>query len=142
MPDPLPQRDYEPCPISGQPIQNIFQAIADPRTGRPADFDVVLQRLTNAEPLGEGERIAYIGKGTFAVIKTERVEGRNQLVVRKRIQYEDSHDRHNWRRELAPGISRDYTPQPTPLSELYKPEEVARFPRFDSGGAQYNARSN
>lgn len=141
MPDPIPQRDYEPCPISGTPIQSIYQAIADPRTGKPADFDSVLQRLTNSEPLGEGERIAYVGNGTFAVIKTERVDGRPQLVMRKRIQYEDS-QKYSWRRELAPGISRDYQPQPTPINELYKPEELAKFPRFESSGAQYIARSN
>ena len=46
-----------------------------------------------------------------------------RYVIRKRIQYEDEFEKHSWRRELSPGISRDYKPTPQPLSELYDEAE-------------------
>lgn len=134
MPAPIPQREYEACPISGEPIKDIFTAIADPRTGRPANFDSVIQRLSEQERLREGERLAYLGRGAFGIIDMEKVDGKTRLVVKKKIQFEEGREPDEWRRELAPGISRDYVPQPSPIHELYTTEEISKFPRFDTSG--------
>ncbi len=148
MPEPIPQREYEPCPISGEEIDHIASAIAHPGTGKPARFESVIKRLEQqiiaeqeGEEIEEG-RIAYLGRGTFGLITFENVPGKNQpmLVVQKYIEYEDN-DRHEWRRELAPGISRDYIPNPQPLSQLYTPEEIKQFPRFEAPTAGQVGRS-
>ena len=125
MPEPPPKRDYDPCPISGEPIEDILSAVAHPDSGRPCNFDSVVNHLKETEPLEADERICYIGEGSFGIVKEE--EKGSALTIRKRIQYEDSHAKHEWRRELSPGISRDYLPNPTPLSELYSDEDIRNF---------------
>ncbi len=141
MPAPVPEREYESCPLSGEEIDDIVTAIAEPYSGRPARFDRVIEKIRASEEIGEEERLAYLGKGAFGIVSIQKGEnGRPELFVRKRIQYEDSHEKYSWRRELAPGISRDYIPHPEPLSELYSREELEQFPRFDAAGASY-ARS-
>mgnify|MGYP006304579993 CR=1 FL=1 len=123
MPAPVPNRDYETCPISGEPITDIYTAITDPETGRPANFDSVIQRLTEQEDLAPNERICYLGRGSFGVLVDQKGK-KPRYYVRKRIQYEDEYEKREWRRELSPGISRDYTPSPQPLSELYDEAEA------------------
>jgi hypothetical protein len=122
MPPPVPDRDYEPCPVSGEPINDILTAIADPETGKPSDFDSVISRLSEQEELAENEHICYLGKGSFGIVVDQKGQ-KPRYVIRKRIQYEDEFEKYSWRRELSPGISRDYRPEPQPLSELYDEAE-------------------
>ncbi len=123
MPAPIPKRDYESCPISGEPITDIYTAIADPETGKPANFDSVILKLTEQEELAENERVCYLGRGSFGILVDQKGK-KPRYYVRKRIQYEDEYEKHPWRRELSPGISRDYEPSPQPLHELYDEAEA------------------
>jgi len=123
MPPTVPKREYEPCPISGEPISNIYTAIADPVSGRPANFDSVIARIAESEELAENERVVYMGRGSFGILVDEKGK-KPRYYVRKRIQFEDEHETYNWRKELSPGISRDYVPSPQPLSELYDEAEA------------------
>ncbi len=144
LPDSPPERDYDPCEISGEDIEDIVTAIAHPRTGKPVRFESVINSLLEQEQeeLAQDERLAYIGKGAFGIVKVEKKPGgRTELVVRKYFYYEDTHEKHTWRRELAPGISRDYIPDPQPLADLYSSEEISRFPRFDAAGSSVFSRS-
>jgi len=142
LPDPIPEREYEPDPLTGEPVEDIFSAIAEPHSGKPANFESVVKRLEEQEAPEEGERICYLGKGSFGLITEEKEKGKTTLVVKKRIQYEDTHEDYQWRKELSPGISRDYKPEPEPLSNLYSPEEVASFPKFDRSSLVYMSRTN
>ena len=129
MPPPVPRRDYGPDPITGEPISDILTAITDPESGRPANFDSVVRRLEEQETVAENERIVYIGKGTFGILVEDKSR-KPRYTIRKRIQVEDDHQRHEWRKELSPGISRDFIPSPEPLSELY---DEAAASVLDSG---------
>lgn len=140
MPDPPPAREYPPCTVSGEPIDDIYAAIADPRTGEPAKLDSVIQKLSEQERLGENERICYIGEGQFGVVREVERNGKNAIEIIKRIPYEDRHAKQQWRRELSPGISRDYVPKPEPITDLYTPEQERTFPRFGRGGSGYMPR--
>ncbi|MFP4300881.1 MAG: hypothetical protein ACLFPW_07575 [Spirochaetaceae bacterium] len=142
LPDPVPEREYEPDPLTGEPVEDIYSAIAEPHSGKPANFESVLKRLEEQESLEEDERICYLGKGAFGIVAEEEDRGKTRLVVRKRIQYEDSHEDYRWRKELSPGISRDYKPEPEPLSNLYSSEEIASFPKFDRSSQVYMSRSS
>ncbi len=129
MPPPVPKREYEPDPLTGEPVSDILSAVADPESGKPANFDSIIRRLEEQETLGENERIVYVGRGAFGVLVDDK--GRKpRFFIRKRIQIEDEFQKYEWRRELSPGISRDYSPQPQPLSELH--DEAAASVR-DSG---------
>lgn len=141
LPDPPPKRDYPPCPISGKPIRDVFTAISHPETGSPTNMESVIAELTKREQLEADERICYIGEGKFAVVQEKKVEGRHSLEIKRRIEYENTNVTCEWRRELSPGISRDYEPQPEPMSELYSPEEERQFPKFNRGGGSYMPRS-
>jgi hypothetical protein len=143
MPPKPEPREYDACPLSGEPIDNIYVAIADPDSGNPTRFDKVLERLAGREELTENQRLVYIGAGNFAVIE-ERVKDRRKTVeVVKKIPYEDTHQKNAWRRELSPGISRDYVPQPEPLDNLYTTEEIMSFPKLGAAsGASYMPRTN
>ena len=123
MPPPAPKRLYDPDPISGEPISDILTAVTDPETGRPAKFDSIVGRLVEQEPLAENERLVYIGKGAFGVL-VEQKGRKPRYFIRKRIQIEDEFQKYPWRRELSPGISRDYVPSPQPLAELYDEAEA------------------
>lgn len=123
MPPPVPRREYDPDPISGEPISDILTAVTDPETGKPANFDSVVRRLEEQEELAENERIVYVGRGAFGVLVDQKGK-QPRYYIRKRIQVEDEHEKYSWRRELAPGISRDYTPEPQPLSDLYDEAEA------------------
>lgn len=144
LPEPVPERTYDPCPLSGEEIDDITSAIAHPQTGRPARFESVIRSLSSQveDELSEDHRIAYLGRGTFGLITFEKIPGKSQpmLVVKRYFEYEDN-EKHQWRRELAPGISRDYIPEPQPLAELYTQEELASFPRFDASGSGFSSRN-
>jgi hypothetical protein len=140
MPEPPAHREYPPCPISGEPIDDIYSAIADPRSGEPSNLDSVINKLMELEPLEPEERICYIGEGQFGVIQEVKRNGKNVMEIKRRIPYEDRHDKHQWRKELSPGISRDYIPHPPPITELYSAEEQRTFPRFGRIGTGYTPR--
>ena len=123
MPPPVPRRDYGPDPISGEPLADILTAIADPGSGRPANFETVLKQLEEQERLAENERIVYVGKGSFGVL-VENTSSKPRYNIRKRIQVEDEYEKYEWRKELSPGISRDYVPAPQPLSVLFDEAEA------------------
>lgn len=141
MPERPPEREYGPCPLSGEPIEHILSAVQDPETGRPAVLERAIERVSRNEELGENERLCYIGDGSFGVVYEER-RGKNTVVeIRRRIEYENRNDKAEWRKELSPGISRDYVPEPRPLSELYTQEELLSFPKFTRAGSYYVPRS-
>lgn len=58
------------CALCQQPIGVIASALTAPQGGY-AHFDCVLQSLQGERRLGETEKISYIGRGTFAVVRTE-----------------------------------------------------------------------
>ena len=130
MPEPPPKREYPPCPISGETIDDPYSAVEDPETGQPARLDSVVKKLTESEELGPNERIAYIGRGAFGVVEERKENGKKQVVIKRRIEYETGRNVQDWRKELSPGISRDYVPEPEPLTELYSEEEQHKFPKF------------
>ena len=88
-----------------------------------ANFDRVIQRLAESEELQPNEAICYLGRGSFGILVDQKGK-KPRYFVRKRIQFEDEHEKYTWRRELSPGISRDYVPSPQRLSELYDEAEA------------------
>lgn len=125
MPDPVPERDYGECPISHEPIDDIYAAIDDPETGRPARFEAVLERIAKREDIAENEHVIYIGSGNFAIAEDDPKGG--FPIIKRRVEFEDTHRKTEWRKELSPGISRDYPPNPEPVYKLYSAEEMREW---------------
>ncbi len=136
-----PKRDYEPCSLSGKEIENIFIAVAHRDTGKPVNFDAVVDFLRNSEHIKPEQDLIYVGAGCFGVYEEQEENGLKQKVQINKIVYEDNHHKPDWRRELAPGISRDYMPSPSPLSDLYTQEELRAFPKLGSETGSYMPRT-
>ncbi|NMA22079.1 MAG: hypothetical protein GX938_01005 [Spirochaetales bacterium] len=60
----------EECAICHQRIDVIASALTHP-SGGYAHFDCVLGQLESERTLAEGQKISYIGRGTFAVVQSD-----------------------------------------------------------------------
>ena len=89
------------CPVCNQPINDIASAIADKKTGKPAHFDCILNSIKESEPVGENEKISYIGQGRFAVLYFENPRDQRHFTIKKIIEYEDKEQKTEWRDELS-----------------------------------------
>jgi len=107
MPEPPPKREYDVCPICSLPMRDIHSAIAYPPSDQPAHFECVVSRIAEDEHLAPGERVVYLGHGSFGIVQDQSQQGKSRYVVRKRIQFEETERVFGWRKELSPGISRD-----------------------------------
>ncbi|RKX74372.1 MAG: hypothetical protein DRP60_10370 [Spirochaetes bacterium] len=94
-----PDRPKPPCSICGEPIQDITSALSRPTDGTPVHFDCALQSVTDKLNPGEGEKVIYLGKGSFAVVEHEAYQKRS-LKVSRRIDWENLEEISEWRREL------------------------------------------
>jgi hypothetical protein len=139
MPPKAPFRQLDPDPITGEEIKNPLTAIAHPQSGKPMNIETVLKLLSDTEEIKDGNELAYIGAGAFGIIEYQNEDPRFQ--VHKKIPYEDTHQSNIWRKELSPGISRDYTPKPEPLDRLYSQEEIQNFPKLGASAAVYLPKS-
>lgn len=72
------------CSYCGKTIDNIASAI-HPDEDSFFHFDCMIEKLTEQEELLEGEKISYIGRGTFAIV-TKNEE--NNIIFRKTIEVE------------------------------------------------------
>lgn len=75
---PLPARCVEEplldCPLCGKVIENIASALTHPEGGF-CHFDCVLEKITKDERISEGQKVSYIGRGTFAVVEANTEDG-------------------------------------------------------------------
>jgi len=106
--EPLPVPD---CPWCGKPIQDISFAIADRESGAPVHFECVAAKIAEAEILGKGDEVTYIGGGRFAVVffpgsggeppqpqrQEPRHEPKRDFKIKKIIEWEDKDKRAEWR---------------------------------------------
>ena len=89
------------CPKCNMPITDVSSAMADKSTGKPVHFDCVLNQLKENEPVGENEKIAYIGQGRFAVIFFENPRDQRHFTIKKIIEWEDREQKSAWRDEIC-----------------------------------------
>lgn len=89
------------CPVCGQPINDIANAMADKTSGSPVHFDCVLEQVKKTEPTGENEKISYIGQGRFAVLYYENPRDQRHFTIKKIIEWENREQKSEWREELS-----------------------------------------
>ncbi len=100
------QIEYKSCPICGKSVKSMLTAIAVNEEGDPAHFDCVLKQLTEQEKPVSGEKITYIGNGTFAVVKMKPGSRGASFTVIKRIQYENKDLKADWRKRISKRIKK------------------------------------
>jgi hypothetical protein len=94
-----PQIEYPQCPLCEKAVRDLRSAITHRETGRPAHFDCILKTLRNDNPVGQNEKICYLGKGSFGIVQFRPHSGHSNIFIRKRIQYEDPEPVPEWRRK-------------------------------------------
>lgn len=89
------------CPFCGERIRALKTAVARKEDNAPSHFDCVLKNLSDQEELNPGEKMCYLGNGSFGIIKEKVGSMSNRFFVRKRIQYENKETKIEWRRQLS-----------------------------------------
>lgn len=85
-----PSKQFEPiiCAVCGKPIDGISQAIGGPGEQEVSHFECILNSIAEEEQLSPGQKISYIGNGTFAVLEYEKKNFSGKFSIVKRIQIE------------------------------------------------------
>ena len=99
------KKDFPTCPICGNSVKDINTAIAAEDSESPAHFDCIIKQLEEREQLENDEKICYLGRGSFGIIKT-RNAGAMKFFVRKRIQYEKEEKKFDWRKKVSDRIKK------------------------------------
>lgn len=89
IPVPEPATIAEPlptCAFCGERIENIASSFMSPDGGY-IHFDCVLDSITQAEHLAEGQKVSYLGSGNFGIVGKDE-EGK--LAIIKRIPFESA----------------------------------------------------
>jgi len=92
----LPELPAVSCPLCQRQIFDVSSALADPNSGEPVHFDCALTKLAEMERLGPNEHIAYIGRGSFAVVEY-RDRSQTLFTIKRKLQYEKEGAKYDWR---------------------------------------------
>ena len=94
---------FEPvdCSFCGKPVTDFASALAHKDSGEPVHFDCVLEFLSEHEQLSEGQSIAYIGQGRFAVVRMQNPSNAARFSIEKIIEWENRDKKYEWRSAIA-----------------------------------------
>ncbi|MBN2651661.1 MAG: hypothetical protein JXR63_04700 [Spirochaetales bacterium] len=96
---PHPEWEIVNCCYCDKPVTNLYTAISVGEHTR-AHFECVIKDIESKETLEKDEKITYLGKGSFGIVRSVRNGGSN-FFIRKRIQVEDENNTVQWRREVS-----------------------------------------
>jgi len=87
------------CAICAKQIFDLSSALADRESGQPVHFDCALAKVVERERLDPNERIAYVGRGAFAVVEY-RDKSMTAFTIKRKIQWEQEGAKFDWRRDI------------------------------------------
>ncbi len=76
------------CQICNEKIDIVEMAIRYKNTDELCHFDCIIDEIKSKNTLDRSESVAYLGGGTFGVVKTMTTKNSKKFFVRKRIVYE------------------------------------------------------
>ncbi len=86
----LPSRPVVLCSMCEKPIEFIASAVTGFSAGHVAHLQCVIRELEHRETIMPGQRIVYIGQGTFAVVAQRPNAKQGVFDIIKRIVHENS----------------------------------------------------
>jgi hypothetical protein len=101
------KKDYPLCPICEKAISELSSAINHRETAKPAHFDCIMKTIEQTEGINPNEKICYLGKGSFGIVRFQKMGGTIPFIIRKRIQYENLEETPEWRKNLDKLVSRE-----------------------------------
>ncbi len=87
------------CSICEKQIFDLSSALAGRDGGTPVHFDCALAQAAEGEPLEPSERVAYVGRGAFAVVEY-RDKSMTAFTIKRRIQWEKEGVKFDWRKSI------------------------------------------
>ena len=94
------------CSICSQMITDLASALAGKNGASPVHFECALKTVQEGEKLEDGDKIAYIGQGRFAVLNYPNIHDIKHWSIRKIIPWEDKDSQIRWRGQMAELYSR------------------------------------
>jgi hypothetical protein len=92
------------CPLCGKPVYDLSTAVAASREQpEPAHFDCVMERVAASETLAAGEKLVYLGSGSFGVV-VFKDKNESAFTIVRRIQWEKEGEKKDWRKGLSARI--------------------------------------
>ena len=88
------------CAKCGKTINDMSSAIQD-KSGSPIHFECAMEMVSANERLDNGDKIAYIGQGRFAVLNYPNIRDVRHFSIKKIIEWEDREKTSEWRDELS-----------------------------------------
>jgi len=88
------------CPLCQKPVRDLYSAITHQNSNQPAHFDCILKMLRDINELTDGEKICYLGNGSFGIIQFRNAAGKPRFFIRKRLNYEETDPVPEWRKKL------------------------------------------
>ena len=76
------------CPLCGEPVRDQKTAIVTPESRSSLTLTACCEDLAKREGLQPGEKITYLGRGTFGVVSYRSGAAGVPFTIRKRIDYE------------------------------------------------------
>ena len=98
----LQPENIQVCPLCGQNVKEIVSAISIDAEGGQAHFDCVIKKITAEEDVKNKEKVVYLGKGEFGIIRYKN-DG-NKFEILKRIAFENPELAPEWRKNLSKNI--------------------------------------
>lgn len=95
----LPDLPAMTCGICGKQIFDLSSALTDRGGGDPVHFDCALAKASVGEEIGPDEKVAYIGRGAFAVIQFKD-KTQTTFTIKRRIEWERDGDKLEWRKVM------------------------------------------
>ncbi len=87
------------CSVCQKQIFDLSSALAGRDGGTPVHFDCALAKASEGELLESSERVAYVGRGAFAVVEY-RDKSMTAFTIKRRIQWEKEGEKFDWRRNI------------------------------------------
>lgn len=102
------EEQVQDCPYCEKPVKYLNTAVTVANHNNPVHFDCIIKKIEEDETLAPEEKVTYLGKGTFGVIRiTKDSPG---FFIRKRIQVEEENEKAPWRKEMSGRIKVFSTP--------------------------------
>ena len=92
-------RTKPPCAVCEEPIKDIATALARSADGAAVHFDCALKSAEEELNPEEGEKVIYLGKGSFGVVDQSAYRQRKLKIVR-RSNWENTEEVSDWRKNL------------------------------------------
>ncbi|MBI9102247.1 MAG: hypothetical protein JEY99_07530 [Spirochaetales bacterium] len=94
------------CPVCGQNVRDVLTAISFGPEKVPAHFDCVVKDLSGKEELKNKEKIVYLGKGEFGVVKFKGNNGGKFEIIRRITLENDKEGPIPWRKDISKQLKR------------------------------------